>query len=209
MYGIDNKTISTDTIEEDVLNYWTMRAASFSKVRENEVMNDIGKGWHFALRSTLPINKYRKILDVGTGPGFFCILLSRDGYNMTGIDLTPSMIEEAKKEAKKFKSRAEFYIMDAQNLEFQDNTFDAVITKNLTWTLPDVERAYAEWYRVIRPGGRLINYDANYASAIRRGDAVRTESGDKVAYGHSGVTEEMEKIKNAFPKANIDNIFLS
>ncbi len=193
---VDSIVIDKDTIEEDVLNYWTLRTPSFSKIRGNELMGDIGKGWHFALRSTLPFNKYRKILDVGTGTGFFSVLLGRDGYRMTGVDLTPSMIEEAKKEARKFKSKARFFVMDAMNLEFEDNTFDAVITRNLTWTLPDVERAYKEWFRVIRPGGRLINYDANYANAIRRGDAVRTESGDKIAYGHDGVTKEMEKISN-------------
>lgn len=185
-----------ERIEEDVKNYWTIRTPSFSKVRENEILNDIGVGWHFALRSTLPFNKYRKILDVGTGTGFFSILLGRDGYRMTGIDITPSMIEEAKKEAVKFKTKAKFMVMDAMNLDFEDGYFDAVISRNLTWTLPDAEEAYKEWYRVIRPGGRLINYDANYANAIRRGDAVRTESGDKKAYGHDGVTEDMERMSN-------------
>ncbi len=185
-----------ERIEEDVKNYWTIRTPSFSKVRENEILNDIGVGWHFALRSTLPFNKYRKILDVGTGTGFFSILLGRDGYRMTGIDITPSMIEEAKKEAVKFKTKARFMVMDAMNLDFEDGYFDAVISRNLTWTLPDAEEAYKEWYRVIRPGGRLINYDANYANAIRKGDVARTESGDKKAYGHEGVTKDMEKMCN-------------
>ncbi|MCR4611693.1 MAG: class I SAM-dependent methyltransferase, partial [Lachnospiraceae bacterium] len=162
---IDNMVIDADTIEKDVLDYWTIRTPSFSKIRENEIMGDIGKGWRFALRSTLPINRYKKILDVGTGTGFFSILLSRDGYRMTGIDLTPAMIEESKREAEKFGSKARFMVMDAQELDFEDASFDAVITRNLTWTLPDVERAYKEWFRVIRPGGRLINYDANYAKA--------------------------------------------
>lgn len=183
-------------IEEDVKDYWTIRTPSFSKIRENEILNDIGVGWHFALRSTLPFNRYRKILDVGTGTGFFSILLGRDGYRMTGIDITPSMIEEAKKEAVKFKTKARFMVMDAMNLDFEDGYFDAVISRNLTWTLPDAEEAYKEWYRVIRPGGRLINYDANYAKAIRKGDAVRTESGDKKAYGHDGVTQDMERMSN-------------
>lgn len=195
-YMLEEIIINSETVEEDVLNYWTIRTPSFSKIRENEIMGDIGKGWHFALRSTLPIRKYRKILDIGTGTGFFSVLLGRDGYRMTGVDLTPSMIEEAKREAKKFNSKAEFFVMDAQNLEFEDESFDAIITRNLTWTLPDVEKAYNEWFRVLRPGGRLINYDANYANAIRKGDVARTESGDKKAYGHDGVTKDMEKMCN-------------
>lgn len=185
-----------ERIEEDVKNYWTLRTPSFSKVRENEILNDIGKGWHFALRSTLPFNRYRRILDVGTGTGFFSILLGRDGYRMTGVDITPSMVEEAKKEAAKFKVKARFKVMDAMNLEFEDGYFDAVISRNLTWTLPDARKAYEEWFRVIRPGGRLINYDANYANALHLGNVDRTESGDKIAYGHDGVTKEMTKMNN-------------
>ena len=192
--GLDDMVIDEKTLEEDVLKYWTIRTPSFSKVRENELMGDIGQGWHFALRSTLPFNRYRKILDVGTGTGFFSVLLGRDGYRMTGIDLTPAMVEEAKKEAEKFDVKARFMVMDAQDLKFKDESFDAIITRNLTWTLPDVEKAYQEWYRVLRPGGRLINYDANYANAIVSGDVVRTKSGDEVAYGHQGVTEEMSKL---------------
>ncbi|MCR4611351.1 MAG: class I SAM-dependent methyltransferase, partial [Lachnospiraceae bacterium] len=78
----------------------------------------------------------------------------------------------------------------------EDASFDAVITRNLTWTLPDVERAYKEWFRVIRPGGRLINYDANYAKAIRRNDSIRTIDGSNKAYGHEGVTSVMEQMSN-------------
>lgn len=191
---INDIELSEESVEEDVLRYWTIRTPSFSKVRENELMGDIGRGWQFALRSTLPFNRYRKILDVGTGTGFFSVLLGRSGYRMTGIDITPAMVEEAKKEAEKFDVKARFMVMDAQNLRFKDESFDAIITRNLTWTLPDVEKAYQEWYRVLRPGGRLINYDANYANAIMKGDVPRTKTGDSVAYGHQGVTEEMSKL---------------
>ncbi len=194
--NVEDIVIDKNTIEEDVLKYWTIRTPSFSKVRENELMGDIGKGWQFALRSTLPFNRYRKILDVGTGTGFFSVLLGRNGYKMTGIDITPTMVEEAKREARKFKVKANFLVMDAQKLEFEDGTFDAIITRNLTWTLPDVEKAYQEWFRVLRPGGRLINYDANYANALRQGDVSRTKTGEKKAYGHEGVTDKMQQIND-------------
>ena len=41
--------------------------------------------------------------------------------------------------------------------------FDAVITRNLTWTLPHPIEAYQEWYRVLKKGGVLLNFDAEYA----------------------------------------------
>jgi len=52
--------------------------------------------------------------------------------------------------------------MNAQELDFADNTFDVVISRNLTWTLPDVMQAYREWQRVLKKGGRLLNFDSDY-----------------------------------------------
>lgn len=51
---------------------------------------------------------------------------------------------------------------NAQETGFADETFDAVVTRNLTWTLPDTKKAYEEWKRVLVPGGVLINFDAAY-----------------------------------------------
>ena len=52
--------------------------------------------------------------------------------------------------------------MDAQKLEFADNTFDIVISRNLTWNLEHPDVAYSEWVRVLKAGGRLLNFDANW-----------------------------------------------
>ena len=61
-----------------------------------------------------------------------------------------------------FVSGFRFYKMDAQNLEFEDDVFDVVISRNLTWNLKDPKRAYEEWCRVLKPGGKLLNFDANW-----------------------------------------------
>ena len=52
--------------------------------------------------------------------------------------------------------------MDAENPEFPEGTFDVIISRNLTWTLPHVSHAYGEWLRVLKKGGVLLNFDANY-----------------------------------------------
>ena len=52
--------------------------------------------------------------------------------------------------------------MDAQNLEFESEEFDLIVTRNLTWVLEDPEKAYKEWYRVLKNGGKLLNFDANW-----------------------------------------------
>ena len=103
-----------------------------------------------------------KILDVGCGTGFFTILLAKEGYQVTGTDLTPEMVEKSRLLAAEEGVDCTFLQMDAELLSFEDHSFDMVISRNLTWTLPDVEQAYREWFRVLKPGGVLLNFDANY-----------------------------------------------
>lgn len=118
--------------------------------------------WMNEIRSQLPEGKKLRILDVGCGAGFFSILLAKEGHQVTGIDLTPDMIRNARILAEEEKTDCEFMIMDAENPDFPDGTFDVVISRNLTWTLPHVSHAYQEWIRVLKKGGVLLNFDANY-----------------------------------------------
>lgn len=60
------------------------------------------------------------------------------------------------------KDDCEFYIMDSHILEFEDNYFDLIVSRNVTWTLYNPQKAYKEWKRVLKPGGKLIIFDANW-----------------------------------------------
>ena len=86
------------------------------------------------------------------------------GHEVTGTDLTPDMIRYARELAEEEKAGCQFLIMDGESLDFEDGTFDVVISRNLTWTLPDTARAYKEWLRVLKKGGILLNFDANYGA---------------------------------------------
>jgi SAM-dependent methyltransferase len=52
--------------------------------------------------------------------------------------------------------------MRADELAFPDGSFDVLLSRNVTWSLVDPEAAYKEWRRVLRPGGRLLIFDANW-----------------------------------------------
>lgn len=68
--------------------------------------------------------------------------------------------------------------MDAQQLEFEDNSFDLVISRNVLWNLEKPEQAYKEWLRVLKPGGILLNCDGNfyyYVTDAEYGDRTRWE----------------------------------
>lgn len=148
----------------EIESYWTTRAEGYSEVNHKE-LNGMQKGaWLKVLKSQFPekAKEELKILDIGTGPGFFPVILAEAGYRVVAVDYTQEMLDTARKNAGEFCGNITFYKMDAQNLEFEDELFDVVISRNLTWNLKDPERAYREWCRVLKPGGRLLNFDANW-----------------------------------------------
>ena len=188
-------------IEQRVKNYWTRRSHDFGAVRKNELANAMGARWLEELQKQLPKGGPLEILDVGTGTGFFAILLSGLGHHVTGIDLTPAMLEEARAQAKAQGAKAEFLQMDAQNLTFENGRFDVVLSRNLTWTLPDPAGAYAEWHRVLKPGGLLMNFDADYAENVRSESTQNRSVAPDSPYGHVGMTQDLQQESDAITLA--------
>lgn len=144
--------------------YWTKRAEGYSQVNQGELATQQRQIWLGNLREHLPDKKPEdvKILDIGTGPGFFAIILTQAGYQVTAVDYTEEMLKEARHNAGELAEKIQWLQMDAQNLDFPDQTFDAVVSRNLTWNLENPTRAYQEWLRVLKKGGKLLNYDANW-----------------------------------------------
>lgn len=144
--------------------YWSTRVEGYSEVNEKEINGTQKENWLLVLEKQFPKKEKSelKILDIGTGPGFFPRILSEAGYHVTAVDYTADMLEKAKKNTKDYQDKIEFYRMDAQNLEFESNRFDVIISRNLTWNLENPTRAYEEWFRVLKPDGILLNFDANW-----------------------------------------------
>lgn len=187
-------------IEQRVKNYWTARSHDFGTVRKNELESDMGKRWLEEIERHLPQGKL-DILDVGTGTGFFAILLARLGHRVTGIDLTPAMIAESRALAGSMGLDIDFRQMNAQELSFEDERFDVVISRNLTWTLPEPQKAYSQWYRVLKKGGVLLNYDADYAENVRSESTQNCSVAPDSPYGHVGMTEKLREENDAITLA--------
>ena len=151
-----------DERKERIVSYWEKRSGDFLEHKRAELHSPMAERWLYEIKKQLPQDKNLRILDVGCGAGFFSVLLAKEGYQVTGVDLTPDMVENARTLAEEEKTDCEFLVMDAENLRFADESFDVVISRNLTWTLPDVKSAYREWVRVLKKGGILLNFDANY-----------------------------------------------
>ncbi len=151
-------------ILEKVENYWEGRAEGYSELNQSELNSYKVDVWKDLINSYKPdvIGRKLKVLDIGTGPGFFAITMASCGYDVTAVDYTDAMLYRAKKNAGIYRSSIHFHRMDAHHLDFEDNTFDLIVTRNLTWNLERPDEAYREWHRVLAPGGKLLNFDANW-----------------------------------------------
>lgn len=156
-------------IEDRVVRYWTIRSHDFGAVRKNELGSIMGRRWQEELEAQLPERSPLNILDVGTGTGFFAILMAKLGHKVTGIDLTPAMLEEAAAMAAGLGLDIAFRHMDAQQLDFPDGTFDVVLSRNLTWTLPEP----GESLRPVAPGAETGRAAPEFRRGLRGERAQR------------------------------------
>ena len=209
--------MSRQTILEENRTYWTGRASGYSEVNRQELSTAQRQKWkdclcdelarQFSCRAFAELH----VLEVGTGPGFFAILLRELGCDVTAIDLTPAMLAEAKENAGSMADEIRFMEMNAEALTFEDETFDAVISRNLTWNLPHPHRAYAEWVRVLKPSGLLLNFDANWYAYLFDGAAQAAYEQDRLNSAAQGVGDQnvgenfdvMEDIARRVPLSGI------
>jgi len=117
---------------------------------------------YYRLIAAYAKDKKIKALDIGCGPGIASMMLADMGNDVTAIDWSEGMLEQIAKNSKEAGLTIDIKKMDAQNLSFEDGTFDLIVSSRLVWNLPDPFRAYSEWIRVLKPEGTMILYDGNY-----------------------------------------------
>ena len=151
-----------EKLKDHIKSYWTRRAPSFVRQRLREFESPKHALWLREFERYLPTRKPLRILDVGTGTGFFACILAAEGHEVTGVDLTQEMVSRAEAFAQSAGVSAKFLVMDAEAPDFPSESFDAVVTRNLTWTLPHLGEAYIAWQKLLVKGGVIINFDADY-----------------------------------------------
>lgn len=105
--------------------------------------------------------KGKKVLDYCCGLGGNSIRMARAGGYVTGVDISELSVQTAKKRAKdaSLEEYTEFYVMDAENMSFQDDTFDIILCSGVLHHL-DLEKAYKELSRVLKANGQVICVEA-------------------------------------------------
>ena len=109
-------------------------------------------------RRWVGVQVHGDVLEIGVGTGRNLSFYAPD-VRLTGIDLTPAMLEQARDRAAGLGIDADLRLGDAQALDLPDDRFDVVVMTLVLSGVPDIQRTIAEAYRVLRPGGRLLALD--------------------------------------------------
>jgi ubiquinone/menaquinone biosynthesis C-methylase UbiE len=198
--------------KEIIRDYWDRRSEVYSTgiVEYSEEEREI---WKNMLSSTLDRREHLKILDVGTGPGQLALMFAEMGHDVTAVDLSASMLEKARKNALQRSLDINFIQGDAENLQLPDMQFDVVSSKFLLWTLPNPQKALAEWKRVLKRDGMIIAIDGDWFSSGIFLKSIRTISDSirsiKERNFHDPFKQNYNLIKNDLPLYSLkpDRIF--
>lgn len=148
-------------VKSIISQYWDKRSQTYDENRYNS-QNEVRHFWKGILKDTIRTDESLKILDVGTGTGFLALLFAEMGHSVTGMDISRGMLEKAQHNAGKLKLTVDFMHCDAENLPFEDETFDIVINRHLLWTLPSPAIAIDEWSRAVKSGGKIMLIDGRW-----------------------------------------------
>src|SRR5947209_10016283 len=123
---------------------------------------------------------YERSLEIGAGTGYFSLNLLQSGAvrEATCTDISPGMVSVLADNARRLGLSVRTARADAEALPFQDESFDLVLGHAVLHHLPNLEQAFAEFHRVLRPGGRIVfagepsRFGDRLASVPKRGAAA-------------------------------------
>lgn len=193
---------------EEISTFWSTRSDNYSNCVREELATNRPEAWRKQILAQVPKEGPLRVLDAGCGPGFFTILLHQAGHAVTGVDGSEGMLAHARENARALSLEPEFLQMDCRRLRFAENTFDLILCRNVTHIFENHAQVYGEWKRVLKPGGVLLIFDANwhlpYVEGPVRAEAIYREAECFRQYGSnfSGDDCPYEYIGSSLQPAN-------
>jgi ubiquinone/menaquinone biosynthesis C-methylase UbiE len=160
--------------QRNITTFWSARGPEYDAGAGHGLHSEEEhRLWLQALGDLLPPAP-ADVLDLGCGTGFLAFLMAELGHRVTGFDLADGMLAQAHAKAAGLTNPPRFEIGDATAPSVADASVDAIASRHVLWTLVDPPRAFANWRRALRPGGRVVAInglwkDTNIARARREG----------------------------------------
>ncbi|MFD9304100.1 class I SAM-dependent methyltransferase [Streptomyces sp. NPDC060048] len=168
--------------------YWNDAAPDFDDAPDHGLREEVTRtAWQKCLSSWAPTAP-ADVLDVGCGTGSLSQLLAESGHRVTGVDLAPRMVDQARAKLTSAGLQARFFVGDAAVPPTGDERFDVLLSRHLLWTLPDPHAALREWIARIRPGGTLVLVEGRWREAGQAG--VPYVAGAETLPWHGGIGAE-------------------
>ena len=147
-----------------------------------------------------------KVLEIAPGPGYFCIELAKLGnYQITGLDISKSFVEIARKNAMGADVNVDFRQGNSSDMPFENESFDFTFCQAAFKNFTEPVKAIAEMYRVLRPGGTAVIAD------LRRDASPKDIEKEIKGMGLGRIDEMMTRwtfkqmlLKSAYSIANME-----
>lgn len=138
----------------DVADEWDAEADRFDEEPDHGLLQPrVRAAWQQLLEQQIPAGA--SVLDVGCGTGTLSVLLAEHGCRVTGVDLSPRMVERAHAKGLRHNVTVDFLLGDASDPPVPPG-FDVVLARHVLWALPDPSAALDRWLALTTAAGRLV-----------------------------------------------------
>ena len=163
--------VSMTDAQARITAFWSAIAHDYEAHTGNVAAygTDAYQRWVEALSEVLP-DPPSNILDVATGTGYLALAAAGLGHRVTAIDLSLPMVEELRGRATDRGLAVDARLGDAVAPDFLPAHFDALTSRHLLWTLREPAKAFANWWALLQPGGRLLAVDGFWFSGCEEAE---------------------------------------
>ena len=197
-----------DKIKKEIRDRWNEKGWEYDQATAHGVHDQESKKQWVNIFKSLEKetgSKTLKALDVGTGTGFLALILAELDQQVTAIDWSTTMLNQAKKKAKEKDLEIEFIEGQTEGLPFPRDSFQVLTARHVLWTLTEPEKALSEWNRVLEKDG-VVLADYSPKNINHNSEHYSQEIEEKLPLNKNINPEEL---RETFEKAGFDDINIS